>query len=160
MKTFKVKNYKGNLVESLKKFSDSHKGMKIVEACEDGDMLKIKTESKTYPEKFTSKASRELKNQLEDEWHIHGSQSIVRIDEPWKEKINGIEYKLYEVDQGRADHNAVVISKDGWFYAMTDKDGYIIWYCDLEENDINSISDLLEKAKQNKWKFRKINYME
>lgn len=44
MKTYKVKNYKGNLVESLKKFSDSHKGMKIVEACEDGDDLKIKAE--------------------------------------------------------------------------------------------------------------------
>ena len=44
MKTFKVKNYKGNLVESLKKFSDSHKGMKIIEACEDGKDLKIKTE--------------------------------------------------------------------------------------------------------------------
>lgn len=44
MKTYTVKNYKGNLVESLKKFSDLHKGMKIVEACEDEDGLKIKAE--------------------------------------------------------------------------------------------------------------------
>ena len=44
MKTYTVKNYKGNLVESLKKFSNSYKGMKIVEACEDGDDLKIKAE--------------------------------------------------------------------------------------------------------------------
>ena len=44
MKTYTVKNYKGNLVESLKKFSDSHKGMKIVEACENEDGLKIKAE--------------------------------------------------------------------------------------------------------------------
>lgn len=44
MKTFKIKNYKGNIVESLKRFSESHKGMKIVEACEDGDNLKIKAE--------------------------------------------------------------------------------------------------------------------
>ena len=44
MKTFKVKNYKGNIVESLSKFQKSHKGIKIVEACEDGDDLKIKTE--------------------------------------------------------------------------------------------------------------------
>lgn len=44
MKTYKVKNYKGNLVESLSKFQKSHKGMKIVEACEDGDDLKIKAE--------------------------------------------------------------------------------------------------------------------
>lgn len=44
MKTYKVKNYKGNLVESLSKFQKKHKGMKIVEACEDGDELKIKAE--------------------------------------------------------------------------------------------------------------------
>ena len=44
MKTYKVKNYKGNLVESLSKFQKSHKGMKIVEAVEDGKDLKIKTE--------------------------------------------------------------------------------------------------------------------
>ena len=42
MKTYTVKNYKGNLVESLKKFSDSHKGVKIVEAVEDNDELKIR----------------------------------------------------------------------------------------------------------------------
>lgn len=45
MKTYKIKNYKGNLVESLKKFSDSHKGMKIVEAIEEDGSLKIKAES-------------------------------------------------------------------------------------------------------------------
>jgi len=44
MKTYKVKNYKGNLVESLSKFQKNHKGMKIVEAVEDGDDLKIKAE--------------------------------------------------------------------------------------------------------------------
>lgn len=41
MKTFKIKNYKGNLVESLSKFQESHKDMKIVEAVEEGDTLKI-----------------------------------------------------------------------------------------------------------------------
>lgn len=44
MKTYKIKNYKGNLVESLKRFSDSYKGMKIVEAIEVKDGLKIKVE--------------------------------------------------------------------------------------------------------------------
>ena len=42
MKTYKVKNYKGNLVESLSRFQKSHKGMKIVEAIEDEEELKIK----------------------------------------------------------------------------------------------------------------------
>ena len=41
MKTFKIKNYKGNIVESLSKFQESHKDMKIVEAIEEGDTLKI-----------------------------------------------------------------------------------------------------------------------
>lgn len=45
MKTYKVKNYKGNLVESLKRFQESHKDMKIVEACEEGNELKIKSEN-------------------------------------------------------------------------------------------------------------------
>ena len=43
-KTYKVKNYKGNLVESLKKFSDSHKDIKILEAVEEDNTLKIKAE--------------------------------------------------------------------------------------------------------------------
>jgi len=43
MKTYKVKNYKGNLVESLSKFQESHKNIKIVEVCESGKELKIKT---------------------------------------------------------------------------------------------------------------------
>lgn len=45
MKTFKIKNYKGNLVESLKRFQESHKDMKIVEVCEEGNELKIKSEN-------------------------------------------------------------------------------------------------------------------
>lgn len=45
MKTYRVKNYKGNIVESLKRFSVSHKDVRIVEAVEDGDDLKIKTEA-------------------------------------------------------------------------------------------------------------------
>ena len=55
MKTYTVKNYKGNLVESLKRFSDSHKGMKIVEACEDGDNLKIKAEEAEKIEETSEK---------------------------------------------------------------------------------------------------------
>ena len=43
-KTYKVKNYKGNLVESLSRFQDIYKGMKIVEVVEVKDGLKIKVE--------------------------------------------------------------------------------------------------------------------
>ena len=55
MKTYKVKNYKGNLVESLSKFQKSHKGMKIVEACEDGNNLKIKAEESEKLEEAVGK---------------------------------------------------------------------------------------------------------
>ena len=45
MKTFKIKNYGGNLVESLKRFAESHKDLKIVEAKEvsvsDNDEVKF-----------------------------------------------------------------------------------------------------------------------
>lgn len=44
MKTYRIKNYKGNLVESIKKFQAKHSEMKIVEATEDGEELKVKAE--------------------------------------------------------------------------------------------------------------------
>ena len=44
MKRYTIKNYKGNLVESLTKFAKSHTGMRIVEAVEDEDELKVKAE--------------------------------------------------------------------------------------------------------------------
>lgn len=44
MKTYKVKNYKGNLLESVKKFQKAHKNMRIVEAFEQADLLNIAAE--------------------------------------------------------------------------------------------------------------------
>lgn len=44
MKKYTIKNYKGNLVESLSRFAKSHKGMKIVEAVEEKNELKIKVD--------------------------------------------------------------------------------------------------------------------
>lgn len=42
MKTYRIKNYKGNLVESLSKFQKKYPGMKICEATEEDKELKIK----------------------------------------------------------------------------------------------------------------------
>ena len=44
MKKFTVKNYKGNLLESVKKFQEAHKDMRIVEAFEDAGVLGIGAE--------------------------------------------------------------------------------------------------------------------
>lgn len=44
MKTYTIKNYKGNLVESLKKFQEKYPDSKIVEATEEDGALKIKIE--------------------------------------------------------------------------------------------------------------------
>lgn len=52
MKTFKIKNYKGDLVESLSKFQESHKDMKIVEVVEEENILKIKAESALIKEEI------------------------------------------------------------------------------------------------------------
>ena len=53
MKTYKVKNYKGNLIESLSKFQKNHKGMKIVEAKECDEELKIKAKESTDDQEVT-----------------------------------------------------------------------------------------------------------
>ena len=41
MKKFRINHYKGNLLESLNKFSKNHKNIKIVEAVEEDNVLKI-----------------------------------------------------------------------------------------------------------------------
>ena len=44
MDKYRIKNYKGNLVESLSRFQKKHPNKKIVEAIEDEKSLKITTE--------------------------------------------------------------------------------------------------------------------
>lgn len=44
MKKFTVKNYKGNLLESVKKFQEAHKDMRIVEAFEQDELLRLAAE--------------------------------------------------------------------------------------------------------------------
>ena len=55
MKTYTVKNYKGNLVESLKKFQANHKNIRVLEAKETEDVLKIKCEEKNPVAEATGK---------------------------------------------------------------------------------------------------------
>ena len=45
MKNYIIKNYKGNLVESLKNFSKKYKGMRVTEAKAEGNTLKILAEN-------------------------------------------------------------------------------------------------------------------
>ena len=60
MKNYTIKNYKGNILESLKKFQSSHKKMRIVEAVEDEEELKIKA-----VEEALSDADQELSDGIE-----------------------------------------------------------------------------------------------
>lgn len=107
MKTYKVKNYKGNLVESLKKFSDLHKGMKIVEAVEDGDDLKIKAEeSKQKVEEATGQSVYVLWREEDygDAYDILGiySQKEKAIAAAQKRKIDNdkdVELRVYPLDK-------------------------------------------------------------
>lgn len=54
MKKFTVKNYKGNLTESVKKFQESHEGMRVVEAFEEAGALNIMAEPDTTGSKSQS----------------------------------------------------------------------------------------------------------
>ena len=90
MKTFKVKNYKGNLIESLSRFQKSHKGMKIIEACEEKNELKIKAEesekieeeSKTFSatEDRIEKKHNRLDDLLYTKFDWNGSNTISYSD--------------------------------------------------------------------------------
>ena len=78
MKKYTVKNYKGNIVESLSRFTKSHKGMKIVEAKEENDELKIKAEA------VSSSTAEDIENGVNeyfwdtvvagDDYHNEGEQ--------------------------------------------------------------------------------------
>lgn len=59
MKKYTIKNYKGNLVESLKQFSKTHKKMKIIEAVEDADFLRISAEPNVSNPEISSISSEE-----------------------------------------------------------------------------------------------------
>ena len=84
MKTFKIKNYKGNLVESLSRFAKSHKGMKIVEAVEEKDELKIKI-NEAVDDSFKTKfyvsctSGNDPKN---DEVELHTMKDLYNL---WKD---------------------------------------------------------------------------
>lgn len=52
MKKYTVKNYKGNLVESLEKFRKSHRKMRIVEAVENDEFLTIVADEYLYAPLF------------------------------------------------------------------------------------------------------------
>ena len=73
MKRYTIKNYKGNLLESLTKFAESHKGMKIVEAVEDEDKLRLKTEESEFDDsldlfsEFIDAFAEDLKKAVADE---------------------------------------------------------------------------------------------
>ena len=60
-KIYKIRNYKGNLVESLKNFSKKYKKMRIVEAVADDDELKIKAEESNQLDEASSGFQADLK---------------------------------------------------------------------------------------------------
>lgn len=117
MKTFKVKNYKGNLVESLSKFQKSHKGMKIVEACEDGEDLKIKAEAvkKTYI----------LCHGVQKADHGSGIE-ILKADIPSKKELKKEMIKFY-VDGGEMDEDEIKEAFADDSFAITEIDNETGW---------------------------------
>lgn len=78
MKKYIIKNYKGNLVESLKQFSKTHKKMKIVEAIEDADFLRISAEPNVSNPEISSISSEEHMDDV-DTKQIDESDSILNF---------------------------------------------------------------------------------
>lgn len=64
MKKFTVKNYKGNLTESIKKFQEQHKDMRIVEAFEQDDLLKLSAEPLPPESVLTTSTPDEQEDQV------------------------------------------------------------------------------------------------
>jgi len=103
MKKYTIKNYKGNLVESLKKFSDSYKGMKIVEAVEDGKDLKIKAVSESTKDEVNNIYDSfidELNAALNSiaEFELDDSPTTLRFAEVLENVLNAIEKEYTEDD--------------------------------------------------------------
>jgi len=106
MKTYRIKNYKGNLVESLKRFSESHEGMKIVEACEKADRLEIKAED--YNQDHAKEIVKWLNDKIKDLFDLTISDDLSNGDsEHTKELLKMFEEFLkqlfpnekYELDE-------------------------------------------------------------
>ena len=55
MDKYRIKNYKGNLVESLSRFQKKHPNKKIVEAVEGEEALEITTEDEASDERTSQK---------------------------------------------------------------------------------------------------------
>ena len=90
MKTYKIKNYKGNIVESLTKFAKSHEGMKIVEATEDGSNLKIVVEENSMDDYLEDKKNKTLRDFCD---------KVIKLRHKWK-KVADQEYHMV----GSADY--------------------------------------------------------
>ena len=91
MKKYTIKNYKGNIVESLSRFAKSHKGMKIVEAAEEKDELKIKAEEYS-----------DFRDKLVDKYYDNAKKLA---DEVLQEFYNGFKnYFEIEDEQGYSIH--------------------------------------------------------
>lgn len=162
MKTYTVKNYKGNLVESLKKFQANHKNIRVLEATETEDTLKIKCEEKNpvaedngrkcyivYAVKndevieeisgvFTSKSKAEkfckYKEQDEDDDEVSWYWKERNLDNAWNEPIESGNEKTQVSEDVKSDfEKKCVYCKDCKYATMTADDE--TKYCDFFQPD-------------------------
>jgi hypothetical protein len=108
MKKYTVKNYKGNLVESLSKFQKSHKNMKVIEAIEEGNSLKITcNENDLVKEDYESKLLDSTKyfkicSWVNDYGHtVHDAYGKEYFeDEHWDFDKSSIRFSINELRSG------------------------------------------------------------
>ena len=105
MKKFKVKNYKGNLLESVKKFQEAHKDMRIVEAYEDAGVLGIGAEPLPPPPSDTVVPEEPLTSAPEEEPAAKLGPADKVADFGSKLLSFGVEVHLWHLNCARNDEH-------------------------------------------------------
>lgn len=167
MKKFKVKNYKGNLLESVKKFQEAHKDMRIVEAFEDAGVLGIGAEplppvtdplphaeqdavaEKEVPDAIMSFGCKVLTFGVEAHfWHLNclsNSQHLALKD--LYEACDDVGDRLLESRIGTTGKPvSMVVAEFGSDDLTRDPDAYVFGKLEFSEASINEIVALRNEA--------------
>jgi len=116
MKKYTVKNYNGNLLESLTKFCESHKEVKIVEAAEKDDELKILAkESAVLDFDETKKAAKDAFVKALDKFDVKekpNGKLVAELDDLLKGAKIGIEVQKPKEDDKIQIHMAFLFGDD------------------------------------------------
>ena len=121
MKTYNVKNYKGNIVESLTKFQNKYKGFRIVEALEENGSLKIKVdEAEESDLDFSDLTNRKVDGEAKEFELLVIKPGGIPKHHSFEKAIQSVVFKAKDSKDaanaiGDALQNAIDSDKEPWF---------------------------------------------